>query len=89
MALGARPWNVIALIGAHGAATVAVGIAIGMLLSTGATRWLIDLLYDTSPRDPMVFATVALVLLVASVIASIVPIARSTRVNPIDALRED
>lgn len=89
MALGARPWSVIALIGAQSAGTVAGGIAIGLLLAAGVTRWLIDLLYDTSPHDPMVFASVALVLLVAGVIASIVPIARSTRVNPIDALRED
>jgi ABC-type antimicrobial peptide transport system permease subunit len=89
MALGASRRHVVARIGLHGGVTVAVGIAIGLLISAGATRFLADLLYQTSPRDPLVFAAVAGVLAVAGVAAAIVPARRSASVNPLETLRSE
>lgn len=89
MALGASRRHVVARIGLHGGVTVAVGIAIGLLIAAGATRWLTDLLYQTSPRDPFVFAAVAAVLAVAGVAAAIVPARRSASVNPLETLRTE
>jgi ABC-type antimicrobial peptide transport system permease subunit len=89
MALGASRRHVVAHIGLHGGVTVAVGIALGLLISAGATRFLADLLYQTSPRDPLVFAAVAAVLAVAGVAAAIVPARRSASVNPLETLRSE
>jgi ABC-type lipoprotein release transport system permease subunit len=46
-------------------------------------------LFETSPRDPTVFATVALVLLAVSIAASLAPALRATRVDPVTALKAD
>jgi hypothetical protein len=53
------------------------------------TPWLADLLYETSPRDPWVFATVAIVLAAAGVAAAVVPARRSTAVDPLVVLKAD
>jgi len=87
MALGASPWNVTTTIGASSAATMALGIGLGLLGAAFATRWLSDLLFQTSPRDPVVFATVAVVLALVGVAAGIVPARRAASVDPIVVLR--
>ena len=88
MALGASPWNITETIGASSVATTAVGIGLGLLGAALATRWLGDLLFQTSPRDPLVFATVAGVLALVGVAASIVPARRAASVDPIVVLKD-
>jgi len=87
MALGASPWNVTSTIGASSAATMALGIGLGLLGAAFATRWLSDLLFQTSPRDPIVFAAVAVALAFVGITASIVPARRAASVDPIVVLR--
>jgi putative ABC transport system permease protein len=87
MALGASPWNITTTIGTSSLATMAIGIGLGLLAAALATRWLSDLLFQTSPRDPVVFATVAVVLALVGVTASIVPARRAASVDPIVVLR--
>ncbi len=45
------------------------------------------LLYDVSPRDPLVLVTVTLTLLLVAALAGIVPASRAARIDPITALR--
>ncbi|HEX5214117.1 MAG TPA: ADOP family duplicated permease [Vicinamibacterales bacterium] len=87
MALGASPWNITATIGTSSIATMAIGIGLGLLGAALATRWLSDLLFQTSPRDPIVFATVAIVLALVGITASIIPARRAAAVDPIVVLR--
>jgi ABC-type lipoprotein release transport system permease subunit len=47
------------------------------------------LMFRQSARDPLVFAVVALLLLGVSVVASMVPAWRATRVDPNVVLRHD
>ena len=88
MALGASPWNITQTIGASSVATMAIGIGLGLLGAALATRWLSDLLFQTSPRDPLVFGTVAVVLALVGVAASVVPARRAASVDPIVVLRD-
>jgi predicted permease len=88
MALGASPWNITETISASIVATMGIGIGLGLLGAALATRWLSDLLFQTSPRDPLVFATVAVVLALVGVTAGIVPARRAASVNPIVVLRD-
>lgn len=89
MALGAPRRRIVARIAAYGAGMVATGGAIGLLAAAVAAPWLTDVLYQTSPRDPWVFLTVAAALALAGGAAAIVPARRSTSVDPLIVLKAD
>ena len=72
-----------------GVRIAATGIAVGLLLALASGRFIAALLFDTSPRDPLVIAGVALVLLLVALVASLAPARRALRVNPMQALRTD
>jgi putative ABC transport system permease protein len=88
MALGASQWNITKIIGGSGIATMTIGIGLGLAGAALATRWLGDLLFQTSPRDPFVFATVAVVLATVGVAASTIPARRAASVDPMVVLKE-
>jgi ABC-type antimicrobial peptide transport system permease subunit len=88
MALGASAWKVVETIGASSAATMALGVGLGLAGAALATRWLTDVLFQTSPRDPLVFTTVGVVLAIAGLAASIVPAHRAATVDPNVVLRD-
>ena len=52
-----------------------------------AGRFVADLLFQTSPRNPVVFAAVAVLILLVAAAASFVPARRAARVDPVRALR--
>jgi ABC-type antimicrobial peptide transport system permease subunit len=89
MALGAGPRHVIADVLGQGLRLAAIGVTIGMALALAATRLLSSLLYGTSATDVATFASVALLLVLIAIGASVVPARRASRVDPLDALRED
>ena len=63
VALGAQTGDVVRLVVGEGVRLGAIGVAIGAAIAFGAARWVKPLLFDESPRDPVVFAAVTLVLL--------------------------
>ena len=89
IALGAEQGNIVRLVVRHGVGLAAAGVAIGMVLSLNAGRWIERLLFDTSPRNPTVFLSVAAVLLVVGLLASLIPAWRAARVSPMEALRTE
>ena len=89
LALCASRWDIVAGIGAPAAATIACGVVLGLLLAALSTRRLEDLLYETSPRDPLVFAAVAIVLSAVGVAASVMPARRATAVDPLVVLKSE
>ena len=89
MALGARPASVVALVVRQGATPAALGLVVGLGLALYLTRVLSKLLFGVGPRDPLSFATVALVLLGVAVAASYLPARRAARVDPAGALRAE
>jgi predicted permease len=89
MALGARRGDVVRLVLRQGLGVAAAGIALGVVAALVAGRWVAPLLFDVSPRDPVVFGGVAAVLLASALVATLVPARRATRANPSDALRAE
>jgi predicted permease len=88
-ALGARKARLLRTVVTQGAGLATIGIVLGLAAAYVAAPYMRDLLFETSPRDPTVFATVALVLLAVSVAASLAPAVRATRVDPVTALKAD
>ena len=89
VALGARISDVVALIVSDGLRVVVVGIGIGLAVALSAGRWLAPLLFGVSPRDPLVFGAVAVMLVAVALAASWIPALRASRVDPATALRAD
>ena len=86
-ALGARSRDVLWLVLRRGMTVAATGVAVGLVLSLVAVRWIADLLFGVPARDPLTLGVVATVLLLVAAVASVVPAWRATRVSPQAALR--
>ena len=56
-------------------------------VALGSTRLLVSLLYDITPLDPITFAGVAVVIVIAAAGAAYVPARRATRISAATALR--
>ena len=87
LALGAQPGDVARLILRGSLGMAAIGVAAGSVVALAASRFVAPLLFDESPRDPVVYGIVAGVLLFVAVIAGIVPTLRANRIDPLEALR--
>jgi predicted permease len=89
MALGASPGSVLRLILLGGLRPVAVGMAVGLAASLVLSRFIASLLFGVTPRDPITYATVAVLLLATAVIACIVPARQALRIDVVSALRAE
>jgi putative ABC transport system permease protein len=87
IALGALPGDVLRLVVGEGARVTLVGVAIGIGIALMASRAIAPLLFGVSARDPIVYATVAVVLVGVGIVACLIPASRAARVDPNTALR--
>lgn len=88
-ALGASGRQIVRSVLRDGLRVVAAGMALGAGIALVGGKFLAPMLYQTSPRDPLVFLVVVGALLTASIVAVLVPARRATRVDPLEALRAD
>ena len=89
MALGAQPATVRRMIWRQNATTVAIGLAVGVLLALAAGKAVSALLYGVGAKDPMTFALAFALLSVAGLAACWWPARRATKVDPVIALRAE
>ena len=89
VALGADRSDVRRMIISDGMRLAVPGAILGIAGSFGASRFLGSLLYGVDPHDPSVFAAVATLLIAVVLMASYVPLRRSTRIDPSAALRHE
>jgi len=89
VALGARRSQVLGMVLWQGLAMVVIGLAAGALGAVGLGGVVAPRLFETRPTDPLTFASVALVLIVATVVASLLPARRATSIDPVATLRSD
>ncbi len=88
LALGATAGDAVALVVRHSVTLVAIGGVVGLAASIGLARSLAGVLYGVGPFDVPAFAAAAALLMLAGVLASVLPALRTTRVDPMVALRE-
>jgi putative ABC transport system permease protein len=88
-ALGAQQGELKRMFVRHGLVLAAVGVAIGLGAAAGLTRLMSTLLYGITPLDPMTYAVVPVILVIATVLASYLPARRAVSVDPVEALRSE
>jgi ABC-type antimicrobial peptide transport system permease subunit len=68
---------------------LAIGSAAGLALGVLASRVLAFIVYQATPRDPLVLASVVLAMLLLGLVATWIPAQRALSVNPLILLREE
>jgi ABC-type antimicrobial peptide transport system permease subunit len=89
IALGAKRSEVLRAALERPLQLLALGSALGLLLGVLATRVLAYIVYQATPRDPLVLAGVVLSMLLLGLVATWIPAQRALSVDPIALLREE
>ncbi|HKW00255.1 MAG TPA: ABC transporter permease [Vicinamibacterales bacterium] len=89
MALGADRRRVLVMVLKRALIQTSIGLAIGLPIALFAGRGLSTQLYGITPRDPLVIGTAIGVLLVAALIAGVLPARRAASIDPIRALKTE
>jgi predicted permease len=89
MALGAQRWDVLRLVLGQATVLVGIGLSCGLVAALVLTRILRSLLFEIKPTDPLIFASVTLLLGLVALAACWLPARRAAKVNPTVALRHE
>ena len=89
MALGAKRGDILRQFVGEGMRLTAAGLALGILGAYGVTRWLSSLLFAVSETDPSTFVVIPFLLTVVALFASLLPALSATKIDPLEALREE
>jgi putative ABC transport system permease protein len=87
IALGASRNSILRLMLLDGLRPAVAGLAAGLIVAAFVVRLLGTLLYGVSPLDWSVFAAVTMVVALVAMLACALPAWRSSRLNPMQALR--
>jgi len=89
MALGAQRKEVLQAALGRACKLLAIGSLAGLLLGILASRVLAAIVYQATPRDPLVLAGVILSMMFLGLIATWIPAQRALSIEPSVLLRED
>ena len=89
IALGAQRKEVLGAALGRAFKLLAIGSSAGLILGVLASRVLAFIVYQATPRDPLVLAGVVVAMCVLGLVATWIPAQRALSVNPLILLRED
>ena len=89
MALGAQATQVLWLILKRSIVQMAIGLTIGIAGAIGVGKLLSSILFQTGTGDPTLLTAIVSLLVVVSMSACLWPARRATRLDPVNALRND
>jgi predicted permease len=89
IALGATRSRVVRLVLQEALLLLAAGLAIGLALAAWMGQAAASLIYGLKPRDPLTLGSAVALLVVVALAASYGPAWRASRLQPMDALREE
>ena len=89
MALGAQRQKVLQAALGRAVRLLVVGSAAGLVLGVMASRVLASIVYQATPRDPLVLAGVVLAMVLLGLLATWVPAQRALTLDPLTLFREE
>jgi len=89
VALGAQRNEVLQAALGRALKLLAIGSGVGLVLGLLATKVLAFIVYQATPRDPLVLAGVVLAMAALGLLATWIPAQRALSVNPLVLLREE
>jgi putative ABC transport system permease protein len=89
MALGAQRGDVLRLILRQSFVLVSIGVGVGIIAAIVGTPVLRSFLYEIRPTDIFTYSSVVLVITIAALLASYIPVRRAMNIDPIIALRHE
>ena len=93
MALGANDGLILGMVLKQGVVQIGIGLMLGLgfalAIATVAGSGIQNTLFGVSARDPLTYGTVAALVAIVSLVATLVPARRATRVDPMIALRAE
>ena len=89
LALGAQKGGLRWMFVRFALALTGIGVLIGLVAAAAIAQVMRTLLFGVSPLDPLSFAVVPLILVLAAALASFLPASHATAVNPVDALKAE
>jgi putative ABC transport system permease protein len=89
VALGALSGTIVAQFVAQALRVVGVACVVGLALSLAFGRALSGLLFGVRPSDPLTLAGVIVLVFGVAALAAFVPSLRASRIDPVEALREE
>jgi putative ABC transport system permease protein len=87
MARGATRVDILRLIAREGVRLIVLGGVLGLGAALAMAQLLKSLLFNVGPRDPFTYASVALLLVLVALAATLVPAHAAMKVEPVMALR--
>lgn len=88
IALGATPGGILALVVRHAMTMALVGVGVGLVGALGVAQFMRRLLFQIDAVDPATFLSVALLLTIVALLATVLPARRAARVDPTVSLRQ-
>ena len=85
MVLGSRPFLTLVQIGIG----LMLGLGLALAIATVGASGIQNTLFGVGARDPLTYTAVAVLIAVVSLVATLVPARRATRVDPMIALRAE
>ncbi|HYM24021.1 MAG TPA: FtsX-like permease family protein [Vicinamibacterales bacterium] len=89
MVFGAEPGSILRLVVTEGLRLSAVGVAAGVAGALAANRLIASLLVGVGASDPATFGGIIALFVMIALVASWVPAYRASRLEPMNALREE
>jgi putative ABC transport system permease protein len=88
VALGASPWDTFRLVLREGLLLTVLGIGLGLVFALAATRGLASLLYGVTNTDVSIYLGAAVLVVLVTLVACVVPARKAVRIDPLTAIRE-
>lgn len=89
MSVGANRRDILRLVLSQGLRMTIIGVAVGLVITFGASRWLESLLFGIAPNDPYILSVAIGILAIAALLACYFPARRAANIHPMEALRHE
>jgi putative ABC transport system permease protein len=89
MVFGAQRGTILQLIVGEGLRLSAAGIGLGLIAAAMVTRVMTTMLVGVTPTDPVTFLAIVVLFIGIAMAASWLPARRASRLDPMNALREE